>query len=309
MVYTLARKKMTCTAINKQLTLEDLDTSLSCLRITRPVELDRMQASLDRIGQLSPVIVRKEDDKYQLLDGFKRCQVAERLGWEFIQARVLDISLPHGKAMILNYNRTNRSLLDYDEALVIYSLKKDHLMDQEAISQLTGYSRSWVCRRLALIEKLSDSVQEELRMGMISNSQARAIVKLPRGNQEVIMRVIITHNITSRDSCVLVEKYLQSTSKSEQEYLIDHPVEVLQQSTRPYEIYDNRLSRHGNRLLKSIEQLLTQQHIFIGQFTNDQTRGLQQIELGVLQDKLERLERNAGTILSVINNKTHYYER
>jgi len=300
---------MTCAAINKQLTLEDLDTSLSCLRITRPVELERMQASLDRIGQLSPVIVRKEDDKYQLLDGFKRCQVAERLGWEFIQARVLDISLPHGKAMILNYNRTNRSLLDYDEALVIYSLKKDHLMDQESISQLTGYSRSWVCRRLALIEKLSDSVQEELRMGMISNSQARVIVKLPRGNQEVIMRAIITHNITSRDSCVLVEKYLQSTSKSEQEYLIAHPVEVLQQSTLPHEIYDSRLSRHGNRLLKSIDLLLTQQHIFIGQFTNDQTRGLKQIELGVLQNKLERLERNAGTILSVINNKTHYYER
>lgn len=300
---------MTCEAFNKQLKLEDLDISLSCLRITRPVELERMQASLDRIGQLSPVIVRKEGKSYQVLDGFKRCHAAERLGWEFIQARVLEISITHGKAMILNYNRTNRSLLDYDEALVIYSLKKDHLMDQEAISQLIGYSRSWVCRRLALIEKLSDSVQGELRMGMISNSQARAIVKLPRGNQEVIMRAIITHNITSRDSCVLVEKYLQSTSNSEQEYLINHPVEVIEQSTRPHEIYDSRLSRHGNRLLKSIEQLLTQQHIFIGQFTNDQTRGLKRVELSMLVGKLERLEKNAGTILSVINNKTHYYER
>jgi ParB/RepB/Spo0J family partition protein len=300
---------MTCAPINKQLTLEEVDTSLSCLRITRPAELDRMQASLDRIGQLSPVIVRKEANNYQLLDGFKRYFSAERLGWEFIQARVLEISITHGKAMILNYNRTNRSLLDYDEALVIYSLKKDHLMDQEAISQLTGYSRSWVCRRLALIEKLSESVQEELRMGMISNSQARAIVKLPRGNQEVIMRAIITHNITSRDSSVLVEKYLQSTSKHEQEYLINHPVEVIEQSTRPHEIYDSRLSRHGNRLLKSIEQLLTQQHIFIGQFTNDQTRGLKQVELGMLVGKLNRLEKNANTILSVINNKTHYYER
>ena len=300
---------MSCEAINKRLKLEEVDISLSCLRITRPVELEKMQTSLDRIGQLSPVIVRKEEDKYQLLDGFKRYFSLERLGWEFIQARVLDISLPHGKAMILNYNRTNRSLLDYDEALVIYSLRKDHLMDQEAISQLTGYSRSWVCRRLALIEKLSESVQEELRMGMISNSQARAIVKLPRGNQVVMMRAIITHNITSRDSLLLVEKYLQSNSKHEQEYLINHPVEVIEQSTPPQEIYDSRLSRHGNRLLKSIEQLLTQQHIFIGQFTNDQTRGLKQVELSMLVGKLERLERNASTILSVINNKTHYYER
>lgn len=300
---------MSCEAINKQLKLEDLDISLSRLRITRPAELERMQASLDRIGQLSPVIVRKEEDNYQLLDGFKRYFSAERLDWKFIQARVLEISLPHGKAMILNYNRTNRSLLDYDEALVIYSLKKDHLMDQEAISKLTGYSRSWVCRRLALIERLSESVQQELRMGMISNSQARAIVKLPRGNQEVIMRAIITHNITSRDSLLLVDKYLQSSSNGDQEYLIKHPLEVIEQSTRSYEIYDSRLSRHGNRLLKSIEQLLTQQHIFIGQFTNGQTRGLKQVELSMLVGKLERLEKNANTIRSVINNKTHYYER
>jgi len=123
------------------------------------------------------------------------------------------------------------------------------------------------------------------------------------------MRAIITHNITSRDSSVLVEKYLQSTSKHEQEYLVNHPVEVIEQSTRPHEIYDCRLSQHGNRLLKSIEQLLTQQHIFIGQFTNDQTRGLKQVELSMLVGKLNRLEKNANTILSVINNKIQYYER
>ena len=88
---------MSCAPINKQLKLEDLDISLSRLRITRPVELERMQASLDRIGQLSPVIVRKEANNYQLLDGFKRYFSAERLDWEFIQARVLEISLPMGK--------------------------------------------------------------------------------------------------------------------------------------------------------------------------------------------------------------------
>ena len=70
---------MSCAPINKQLKLEDLDISLSRLRITRPVELERMQASLDRIGQLSPVIVRKEEDNYQLLDGFKR--YFQRSGW------------------------------------------------------------------------------------------------------------------------------------------------------------------------------------------------------------------------------------
>jgi ParB/RepB/Spo0J family partition protein len=296
-------------AIIKTIKLDQLDTSLSCLRIIRPVQLKIMQESVERLGQLSPVVVRKEDNIFQVLDGFKRCHVAERLGWEELQARILDIPITYGKAMILNYNKTNRSLLDYDEALVVYSLKKDHLMDQGAISKLTGYSRSWACRRLGLIEKLAPCVQQELRMGMISNSQARAIVKLPRGNQESVMRAIITHNITSRDSCVLVEKYLQSNSKREQEYIINHPMEVIEQSNHKDEIYDSRLSRHGNRLLKSIELLVVQQNIFIGQFTHHQTGQLREIEINILSCKLDRLAKNAGTIQTVLNNKDQYYER
>ncbi len=294
---------MTCETINKLLKLEDLDISLSCLRIIQPVALEKMYQSLQRLGQLNPIVVRKEDNNYQILDGFKRYFSAERIGWPCLEARVLEISITHGKAMILNYNRTKGSLLDYDEALIVYSLKKDHLMDQSSISQLTGYSRSWVCRRLALIEKLASCVQEELRMGMISNSQARAIVKLPRGNQEDIMQTIITHNITSRDSSVLVEKFLQSNSKSEQEYIINHPAEVIEQYGYKDEVYDRGINGYGKGLFKSIERLLTQQSIFITQFTHHHTQELKDIELSMLPGKLERIEKNASTILSIINNK------
>jgi ParB family transcriptional regulator, chromosome partitioning protein len=295
---------MTCETINKQLKLEYLDISLSCLRILQPADLERIYQSLRRLGQLNPVIVRKEGNGYQILDGFKRYFGAERIGWPCLDARVLDISISHGVAMMLNYNRTSRSLMDYDEALVVYSLKKDHLMDQSSISQLTGYSRSWVCRRLALIEKLAFSVQQELRMGMISNSQARAIVKLPRGNQEDIMRVIISHGITSRDSSVLVESFLRSNSKSGQEYIINHPVEVIEQSSHNDEIYDQGLAWHGNRLFKSIEQLIALQNIFIAQFTHHHTRELKEIEQSMLPGKLEMVEKNASTIVSIIKNKT-----
>ena len=48
-------------------------------------------------------------------------------------------------------------------------------MDQAGISTLTGNSRSWVCWCLALIEKLSAGVRDQLRMGVISNSHARSV--------------------------------------------------------------------------------------------------------------------------------------
>jgi len=288
---------------NRKLHLNQLDISLSCLRIIRPDQQEKMCRSLRGFGQFTPVIVRKESGKYQVLDGFKRYYAAERLGWESLHAMILEVSITQGKAMILNYNKANQSMLDYDEALILYSLKKDHLMDQQSISRLTGYSRSWVCRRLALIEKLDTGVQHELRMGMISNSQARSIVRLPRGNQQAVMRAIITHHVTSRDSSILVEKYLQSTTNSEQQYVLDHPLEVIEQSTHKQEIYDTRLGQHGNRLLKSIELLLSQQNIFTGHLTHYHTDHLRDNEKSIISGKLERLKKSTTTILSIINNQ------
>jgi ParB/RepB/Spo0J family partition protein len=295
---------MTGVSIHKQLKPEDMDISLSGLRITRPSELERMQQSLQRCGQLNPVVVRPEDDKYQVLDGFKRYYSAQRLGWEYLDARILDVTLVQGKAIMLSYNRGGRSLLDYDEALVVYSLKREHLMDQADISKLTGYSRSWVCRRLALVEKLDPALQDALRMGMITNSQARALVKLPRGNQQEVMRCIINHHLTSRDSSILVEKYLQSGSSEAQQYVLGHPLEVIEKALSKAEIYDARLSHHGNRLLKSIELLYIQQNIFIGLFNHHLTGMLSDIETGILDEKTERIRKGARKIQSVINDKT-----
>jgi ParB family transcriptional regulator, chromosome partitioning protein len=307
-VSTLA-VKMAREFTHKTVKLDKLDVSLENLRITRPGELEKMCRSLSHSGQLNPLIVRIAGDGFQILDGFKRYHSAKNLGWESLDARVLDVPLMEGKAMMLRYNKAGRSLMDYDEALVVYSLKKDHLLDQSAISHLTGYSRSWVCRRLALVEKLDTKLQDALRMGVITNSQAREIVKLPRGNQSEMMSCITDHHLTSRDSRVLIEKYLQASEKQEQEYILSHPVEIIEKSVSTGEIYDSRLSCHGNRLLKSIELLVMQQNIFTSLSGQHMTQKLGNMEKGILKKKMERLRKGAVMVQSVINQKIWKNER
>lgn len=295
---------MTGVSNHRKIKLEELDTTLLTLRITRPRDLARVRQSLERSGQLNPIVVRPLDERFQILDGFKRYAVARDLGWESLEARILEISLPEGKAAMLSYNRNGRSLLDYDEALVIHSLKQDHLLDQAAISRLTGYSRSWVCRRLALIEKLDQSLQDALRMGVITNSQARSLVRLPRGNQQEVMHCITELHLTSRDSATLVEKYLSSGSHKEQQYVLTHPMEVIEQTRSGQEIFDIRLSHHGNRLLKSTELLHIQQDIFIGLCGQHMTSQLGETETGILEEKIGRLKKGAGKVQKIIHDKT-----
>ena len=302
-VSTLA-VKMTKEVIHKTVKLDQLDVSLQDLRITRPGEMEKMCRSLRHSGQLNPLIVRIAADGFQILDGFKRYYCAKQLSWEYLDVRILDVPLMEGKAMMLSYNKAGRSLMDYDEALVVCSLKKDHLLDQSAISHLIGYSRSWLCRRLALVEKLDPLVQDTLRMGVITNSQAREIVKLPRGNQGAMMRCVTSHNLTSRDSRILVEKFLGASGQKEQEYILSHPVEIIEKSVSTGEIYDIRLSNYGNRMLKNIELLYLQQNIFIGLCTGHITNSLSETETVILDNKMEKLKKGTLSIGSIINQKT-----
>lgn len=302
-VSTLALK-MTTEYIHKRLKLDQLDNSLCDLRITRPGEQEKICRSLRLSGQLNPLIVRVGDDNsYQILDGFKRYHSAKDLGWDYLDVKIVDVSLAQGKIIMLSYNKSGRSLLDYDEALIVHSLKKDHALEQSAISRLTGYSRSWVCRRLALIEKLAPEVQDSLRLGVITHSQARAIVKLPRGNQVEFVRCIAENQLTSRDCQILAEKFLQASGGKEQEYILSHPAEIVKKHVSVDEIHDSRLSRHGNRLLKSIELLLVQQNIFTGLARQHMTQALGKMEKNILWKKIEKLRKGAVVIQSIINQK------
>jgi len=231
-----------------------IDRSFSEMRLTRPEQIAWMQNSLKAVGQLRPVVVRKEKGVYQMLDGFKRYYACQALKWEELQAHLVEVDNVTAKAMILSYNQQGSSLLDYEEAQIVYSLKKEHLMKQEEIATLLSKSFSWVSRRLSFIERLDESVRTHLQLGKITPTHARELVKLPRGKQNVFLKLIIDNNLTSRQTSLLITKYLQSKTKEEETYILKNPVEAVLQQCMEEEINDCRLSLHGNRLLKTIRK-------------------------------------------------------
>ena len=42
-------------------------------------------------------------------------------------------------------------------------------MTQVEVAELLGWHKSWVCRRLALVEKLTLKAREDLRLGLLRN--------------------------------------------------------------------------------------------------------------------------------------------
>jgi len=75
----------------------------------------------------------------------------------------------------------------WEEAWIVHALIRADGLTQPAVAELLGRHKSWVCRRLALVEKLAATVQDDLRLGLLTPTAARALVRLPAGNQADVL--------------------------------------------------------------------------------------------------------------------------
>lgn len=286
--------------MQEKIAIEKIDDTMSVMRLTRPEQITSMQDSLHRLGQLNPVVVRPARSGYQLLDGFKRYYGSKRLGWAELRAHVVEADEVQAKTMIMTYNQQGTSLVDYEEAQIVYSLHKEHMLPQKEIALVLKYSHSWVSRRIMLIERLDEPVRSQLQLGQITPTHARELVKLPRGKQASFVKLIIDHKLTSRQASRLVCLYLGAKSEEEQRYLEQQPLAALDRQEEEGDSNDSRLGKQANRLLRTTRQLINQQHIFIGQSTDPPLSELEEMESAILSDPFTNLLKKAKIIQSIL---------
>ena len=271
------------------------------MNMTRILQVEK---SMRLHGQLQPVVVRVHEGGYQLIDGFKRFYAAEDLLMEALQCLVLEIDLTQAKVLLLSYNRLHQSMEAWEEAMVLQDLQKTHSLDQRSLSQMTGYSRSWVSRRLALIGKMDEVVSSEIMMGTLTSSHARALTKLPRGNQGEIARVITTHGLTSRQSDILAEAFLRAKNEDERRYVLSHPDQILRkdQEDQEEEPYDVRLSAYGNDLIKSIGYVIRSVQIILSRLGDHRTGMLNESEKVIITPSIGKVSAYADKLKEAISH-------
>lgn len=181
-----------------ELNLSQVGETYASLRIINARSDASMLQSIKAFGQMSPVVCLKIDGHDELIDGFKRLRALRTLKAETLKCVFIDAQARVGKARIIQLNQASRSISDIEEAMVLRSLHRQEGLSQVEISALLGRDKSWVCRRISLIEKLSDSVQEHIRLGLISTSVGRAFSPLPRGNQKEVLGAVLKHHLGKR---------------------------------------------------------------------------------------------------------------
>ena len=69
------------------------------------------------------------------------------------------------KAAIYGLNQTGRRPQEWEEAWIVHALVREDGMTQVEVAELLGRHKSWVCRRLALVEKLAGKLAKTCAWG------------------------------------------------------------------------------------------------------------------------------------------------
>jgi ParB/RepB/Spo0J family partition protein len=133
-----------------------------------------MVQSLRRHGQITPLVVCRREETLEVLDGFKRVAAALSLGLANLRCQVLAADERQAKVALLTLHGAGKRLVELEEAWLVQALVREDGMSQVEVGELLGRHKSWVCRRLALLEKLVEEVRQDLRLGLVSARTAPA---------------------------------------------------------------------------------------------------------------------------------------
>ncbi|MCP4190918.1 MAG: ParB/RepB/Spo0J family partition protein [Planctomycetaceae bacterium] len=145
-------------------------------------EITSLAESLKEHDMLQPVLVRRVEDRWQLISGERRLRAAIQAGWSQIPARVrqADDRLVAELAIVENLQRKDLNAIE--KALSFRRYLDQHQSTQEDLGKRLKIDRSTIANLLRLLE-LPERVQTELQGGSISAGHARAL--LPLGDEEI----------------------------------------------------------------------------------------------------------------------------
>jgi ParB/RepB/Spo0J family partition protein len=207
--------------------VSELGEKYAALRLVSPRADADMVKSMQKYGQMTPVVCVIATGSYELIDGFKRLRGCRRLNKSALRAKIMEVSALACKAAIIQLNQVGRSINKLEEAMVLQSLHREDGLTQMEIAALLGRRKSWVSRRISLIERLSEEVQEDIKLGLISAVAGRELAKLPRGNQKEAAAAIIKHRLSTREAAKLIT-YLLSRPRWEYQTILASPWEIVE---------------------------------------------------------------------------------
>lgn len=178
-----------CSVQGVEVDLHQLELRHEDLRIRHADRRRRLIASIAEVGQQVPVIVVREHERLVLIDGYVRVEALRQLRRD----TVATTTWPMTEAEALLHHRhlaaTEHTALE--DAWLLARLRTHGLSLDELAARLCR-SKSWVSRRLSLLDELAIAVHASVRAGIVpAHAAMKYLVPLARANRRQCEQLIV----------------------------------------------------------------------------------------------------------------------
>lgn len=250
-----------------------LDLRYSHTRIKNDKALARMQNSVHTYGQIVPALAVPAADKFVLIDGYLRLSALKACGRDCIKVLLMDEE--PGSLLTLLAKTDDRQLETVEQATLIQELHNRFSYSFSEIARRLGKDKSWVKRRLDILESLPEEVLVAVMNGTISSwAASRILVPLSRANEQdciELTRKIIADPLSTRELVSLYDHY-KTSNRTVRDRIVANP----------------------SLFSKSTKQLEEQK---LGQQINEGPEGKWFKDIGIVCHILKRLKKTVDSVL------------
>ena len=180
--------------------------------------LKELANSIKSDGVIQPIVVRKVDDRYEIIAGERRFRASKLAGLEKVPVVVKNVTDRKARELALVENIQREDLNPIEEAISLKTLMEEYKLTQQELSDIIGKSRSYIANNLRLLN-LSDHIKEYLIRGELSPSQGRTLLSLETDEERnKYLDKLLVKEVNVRD---VEKKAKQSKNKTEDIFIKD----------------------------------------------------------------------------------------
>ena len=233
-----------------------------------------LSESIKTHGIIQPIVVTKSANRYMIIAGERRYRASKLANLTTIPAIIKDYDDRKIKEIAIIENLQRENLNPIEAASAMKKLMEEYSLTQEELSERLGKSRSSIANTLRLLT-LTAPVIKLVEEGKLSQGHARALVTLPKREQEKLAIKVIDKGLSVREVEKAVKKILDPESQKPQKPRPSRSVELKNMIERMQRVFGTKISAIGND---------NKGRIYLDYFTRD--------DLDRFSELLDVLEKN-----------------
>ena len=182
----------------QRIPLQQIDLSDDTFSVNYLPDLQRLRSSIEEVGLIQPVLLRKKRDQYQIICGFRRISVMEELGKSEIESRVFEED-GRGEfqlfSLSLHENLTTRGFNAVEKAIALDKLIHRFQIDPAAVIKtfLPLFSlepNEKILNTYLSLARMEDEIKTYVLKEEVSRSNIRRLSTLTSDNRMAVLSLI-----------------------------------------------------------------------------------------------------------------------